>query len=693
MKKFFSILCAFAVVFSASAASRLDKKVAYNEKSFEVNVKRGAKPAKTVRANADFKSFNPTTKSAVKTLNTVARAKKEAIHLSFSSFDDAVQVKDVCATQGWWQVIAQNDSLAVSLSNNNREEAAGEYAWEDLDPDYCFIQSLETGAKIYFTDGGCSVTSADGDYSFMGLFQGEDGNTYNITILYVAPVMPQGGDFEIVECLSTVYPSLGDEWFRLYDADENVFRFDILFGEGNNGAVSGVTYTLDEMDASYSYATVLGEKIEYVTASFTKTVAEDESFEIVASFTDADGNVWNIHYGQGAPVQRELTLAAEGAVDLSATAAYATAYNADTTAFAALYVFLGEDGFAGQFTQEDLFSWYSFIALKEGASWTYFDVDSALLNVTFNEAENIYTVAGDLFTISESDPTDLALFHLTLTLAGPEPIEVNRQEELTVAGLKLGVYGTAWQLYGYNEDETKYVSIAAYTDVVAGHYTEEDLAADYCYIVTDITEEGYNFFELYTADLDVTFDEATGAIAIEGKFVGVDGDDVPEFTLHLTGAIPTPVVSDMTFAFSTSEDGITVTPSNDEDAWDWLIVSEEVFEYYGADEIADIIYSNYGDEYAVTGEQLLALEEEIAWYCTDEETEEWVEGTYYLVVWGAGEDNVTTDAASFQFAIPFEVQGIENVTLTEDAKKVVVDGVLYIVRDNKMFNIQGAQVR
>lgn len=38
-------------------------------------------------------------------------------------------------------------------------------------------------------------------------------------------------------------------------------------------------------------------------------------------------------------------------------------------------------------------------------------------------------------------------------------------------------------------------------------------------------------------------------------------------------------------------------------------------------------------------------------------------------------------------------QGIENITLTEKAQKVVVDGVLYIVRDNKMFNVQGTQVR
>ena len=38
-------------------------------------------------------------------------------------------------------------------------------------------------------------------------------------------------------------------------------------------------------------------------------------------------------------------------------------------------------------------------------------------------------------------------------------------------------------------------------------------------------------------------------------------------------------------------------------------------------------------------------------------------------------------------------EGIENVVLTESAQKVVVDGVLYIIRDNKMYNVHGAQVR
>jgi len=37
--------------------------------------------------------------------------------------------------------------------------------------------------------------------------------------------------------------------------------------------------------------------------------------------------------------------------------------------------------------------------------------------------------------------------------------------------------------------------------------------------------------------------------------------------------------------------------------------------------------------------------------------------------------------------------GVENIVLTESAQKVMVEGVLYIVRDNKLFNVQGTQIR
>ena len=52
-----------------------------------------------------------------------------------------------------------------------------------------------------------------------------------------------------------------------------------------------------------------------------------------------------------------------------------------------------------------------------------------------------------------------------------------------------------------------------------------------------------------------------------------------------------------------------------------------------------------------------------------------------------------SNANNYKWKVPGEATGIENVVLTEKAQKVVVNGVLYIVRDNKMFNVQGTQVR
>ena len=59
---------------------------------------------------------------------------------------------------------------------------------------------------------------------------------------------------------------------------------------------------------------------------------------------------------------------------------------------------------------------------------------------------------------------------------------------------------------------------------------------------------------------------------------------------------------------------------------------------------------------------------------------------------GAEDGVIAIDLAGTHFALCAE-EGIENVVLTESAQKVVVDGVMYIVRDNKMYNVHGAQVR
>ena len=57
------------------------------------------------------------------------------------------------------------------------------------------------------------------------------------------------------------------------------------------------------------------------------------------------------------------------------------------------------------------------------------------------------------------------------------------------------------------------------------------------------------------------------------------------------------------------------------------------------------------------------------------------------------EINLAETAEGGELEIIEPVQGIENIVLTEKAQKVVVDGVVYIIRDNKLFNALGTQVK
>lgn len=50
-------------------------------------------------------------------------------------------------------------------------------------------------------------------------------------------------------------------------------------------------------------------------------------------------------------------------------------------------------------------------------------------------------------------------------------------------------------------------------------------------------------------------------------------------------------------------------------------------------------------------------------------------------------------AAGSILTVLAKAQGIENIVLTEKVQKVMVDGVLYIVRDNKLYDVRGTQVR
>lgn len=82
------------------------------------------------------------------------------------------------------------------------------------------------------------------------------------------------------------------------------------------------------------------------------------------------------------------------------------------------------------------------------------------------------------------------------------------------------------------------------------------------------------------------------------------------------------------------------------------------------------------------------------------------EGLYHFKMTFVGDDDNTyvLDAEVETIAYDYDTdadieledepaQGIEDIVLTEKAQKVVVDGAVYVIRDNKMYNVTGTRVR
>ena len=639
MKKFFSILCALAIVLGVNAApvskkDFADKKVVKKELRAFDGVKKA--PAKA----AAFKSMKATTKvtfkdnkKAAKDLKAVSvakapKAKKETIDLTFTSADSEIEWEDYCATQGWWQIQAESDEWYVSLSNAGSDVAAGTYAWENLDPEYCCVYDIvnESGF-IYFTDGSCTVTVSEEAVLVAGTFAGEDGNTYNISIAWAPVVYPEGGEFECDEVTFSYYSTDGDAWYKLTVAEpEMTFRFDVLVGEGLEDVKLDSTYTLDDMLANYTYVYLGETKVYFTEVSFLKSSNEDGSADLNVVATDENGNVWKLHYAfpAGPEAEKFETITADVTYTKEAYWFwYLYTFEAADEANAIVLEIMPDDSFFGTWEAGEKGDITGAVTPLNGLESEIYSGE-----VTIEQTAEGFKITGKVLCWNSTEYT------LDLTYVIPA---ATREADFVLADLELGVYEGAWQLMGYNEDSTVFASIAAYADEISGHYTAAELAADYCLLGN---EDGD--FEMLKAELDVLFNEADSTILITGTFRGQNGEDIPEFNVTLSGRIPAPEVSDMTFEFADEEEGIRVTPSNDDDAWDWYVVNEATFEYYGADYIAEAIYGNYGNTYAVTGEQLLSFEDDLAYYLSES-------GTYYLVVWGAGEREMTTEAFVHEF--------------------------------------------
>lgn len=596
MKKFFTLLCVFAVALSAVAAPQRITQLSSLTKAENKTVM----AKKLDLAGMGFKKVDA---AKVKALKQIEATKAPKVKKAPKATQATTNVNVLAINARYYSsysmyvytLVGENDLyyyFSFNCTDGNDPVANGTtYSLSDMYAYYCYWSDANDDYN-YSDYTACSFTKtvdAEGFIKIVATATDDNGDTWNL--LYDeanAPKLPQGGSYKADEVTFNFWEAEtagtpNDVQYILTFSEAGLeFYFDIYVADGDKDVVSGQTYTLADMNIDYT-AGIFNKTVEIEIASvtFTKVASADGAYVVTAVVLDKEDNTWTLSAIKDAPQITEMTLALNGTSEIGTYFSQIEAADADSALYVS-FILWGTD-LEGQWTDDDLY--YPTLRLATETDFIFYDMQDIDITVAWSAEQGKYILTGTAKAINENDDLDIINLTFNLAIEGDEPAAV--------------------------------------------------------------------------------------------------------------------VPSDMEFSFQDVEGGVLITPSNDEDPWDMAVLTKENFEDVtegDADYVAEYFFGQNGDTYASPGAYTMSFA-----------TWELEAGDYVLVVWGAN-GGITTPAASYYFTVPDgeEVdpgtggenpdpenpeEGIENVVLTKQAKKVVVDGSIFVIRDSKMFNLQGARVR
>lgn len=408
-------------------------------------------------------------------------------------------------------------------------------------------------------------------------------------------------DVVVSKVSSTFYSTDNDIYYVLYNENKTIaYCFDIICAEGQEDVESGKTYTLSNMIADYSEWVYLSDPengTPFTAASFTKTVALDGSYTIVASATDKNGDVFNFSYSGVAFVPQTYNLTMT-----KASFEYYASYGD-------MYISMND-------ANEDYIFYFDILlpsgqsSLVSGKTYTLADMDPQYTKgvdfvnqeyVNYASASFTRTDATDgSFTVSAVVvDTKGNTWNISYSQAAPQI----SYQTLTLKGI--AVEGSSYsQIEAANADSTALVSLLFYSSSLEGSFTIDDLITSYSlsYVLFGGIE-----YDIEDANFSVAYSELAGAFLVSGTLNCADPNNPANqviFTLELSCEGNAPVApSTMTLAIHVTDSSIIVTPSEN-GKWDWYIISQEDLDshYYGdIKELAQAAYDYFGDEDAKSG--------------------------------------------------------------------------------------------
>ena len=201
MKKFFSILCAFAIVLSASAAP------------MQLSSKKGvaltkATPAKSLVAKqevkkapkADFRAFAKKEVLKPATLQAKAAKAPKAVKTTTDVEISSFGFKDYGGGNIYYVLFAADGTMAFSfdfyLEDTEAEDIAlgTTYTFADMGADYSWCYNPNTYADLFsYAEVEFTKTSANDLVRIEVKIVDENGDTWNL--LFQEEALPQGGEY------------------------------------------------------------------------------------------------------------------------------------------------------------------------------------------------------------------------------------------------------------------------------------------------------------------------------------------------------------------------------------------------------------------------------------------------------------------------------------------------------------------
>lgn len=414
-----------------------------------------------------------------------------------------------------------------------------------------------------------------------------------------------------------------------------------------------------------------------VTVSEATMAMTDNGPQFTATATDEEGNTYQIKLTFFIPSEPKDTVALDfgEATFLKYYAEdgdyYITGERPDYVV--ALDIYATE--LEGTYTLDDFYTYYTGLyAIIVGDTVNVGDLYDAKAAIVENGG--VYNIDAELFL------TDSILYQIHMTYT--KPVATDTISHTFVEPVIIDDY--AGDFYFLAMDDEYVLQMDYYSTTITGEFKLADMYEEYCGLYT-IANGDTTFVPFADLGLVVTEDETNYNITVTYL-----GEDTHCYIFTLRSEKPKADetvqvefenaeytdVSSIAWYYGFYHYVLAATP--DSSLVFALAVKEENFE--GSFTQADL-HGNYtgvqadGNFYQIASAEFTVTPGN--------------KGNYLLQGWALAKNNV-----KYEFVIKTaeeEEQGIENIELTEEAKKVVMDGSLYIVRDGKIFNAQGARVR